>query len=119
MGVAMKIKKMQVLMILILALTTGCAFAAVSLAEQAIRYAAEQEGKHTSLAKAKEDVGVLRACLAPMYMLTAKPAQTPATRDIAEMMPSAKMVPQIVQPASTAIAASPRPEIVTASEEKK
>ena len=114
----MKTKILQVLMILVIAVAGICC-AAVSFAEQATRYAAEQEGKHIFLAQTKEDMGALRSCLMPLYRPVARPELTSASPDVSAAMPSAKIVPSIVQPNSTAIAASPRPEIVTGSEEKK
>jgi len=114
----MKTKKMQVLMILVIA--TACvAFAAVSFAEQAAKYAAEQEGKHMFLAQTKEDMSALRSCLMPLYRPAVKPELTAATPNMSTVMPSAKMIPSLVQPDSTAIAASPRPEITTGSQENK
>ena len=117
-GEVMKTKKLQALMILMIVMACiSCA--AASFSEQAVRYAVEQEGKHMSLVQAKEDVGVLRACLAPTYGIVVKPEFTVASASICSMVPPAKMVPSLVQPDSTAIAASPRPEITTGSEEKR
>lgn len=114
----MKTKILQVFMILVIAIA-GIYCASVSFAEQAARYAAEQEGKHIFLAQTKEDMNALRSCLIPLYRTAARPEFTPASSDVSTVMPSAKMVPSIVQPNSTAIAASPRPEIITGSEDKK
>ncbi|MEI6863108.1 MAG: hypothetical protein WCK38_01755 [Candidatus Omnitrophota bacterium] len=113
----MKTKKLQVLMILVIA--TACVlFAALSFAEQAAKYAAEQEGKHMFLAQTKEDMSALRSCLMPLYRPAVRPELTTAAPNVSAMIPSAKMVPSIVQPDSTAIAASPRSEITTGSGEK-
>jgi len=114
----MKTKMLQTLMILVI-VVAGTYCAAVSFAEQAARYAAEQEGKHIYLAQTKEDMNALRSCLMPLYRPAAKPELTGASPDVSAMMPSAKMVPSLVRPDATAIAASPRPEIVTGPEEKK
>ena len=113
----MKTKKLQVLMILVIVM--ACIFAAKSFAEQAARYAAEQEGKHVFLAQTKEDMNTLRSCLEPLYRPAVKPELGGAAPKVSAMMPSAKIMPSIVQPDSTAIAASPRPEIATGSGEKK
>ena len=114
----MKTKKLQPLMILVIA-TVCISFAAISFAEQAAKYAAEQEGKHIFLAQTKEDVNALRSCLMPLYRPAARPELAAAVPNVSAMIPPAKMAPSLVQPASTAIAASPRPEITTGSEEKK
>ncbi|MCX5680498.1 MAG: hypothetical protein NTZ95_07670 [Candidatus Omnitrophica bacterium] len=114
----MKTRKLQVLMILMIAV--GCIHcAALSFAEQAARYAAEQEGKHMFLAQTREDVSALRSCLMPLYRPAARPELAAATPSVLAMIPSANMVPSLVQPDSTAIAASPRSEITTGSEDKR
>jgi hypothetical protein len=112
----MKVKKLQVLMIVISALAMACVFQTVSAGEQTTRYAAEQEGKHIFLAQAKEDIGALRSCLMPHYRPSVKPELNPGVSNISAVMPSAQMAPPIVQPDPTAIAASPRPEIMTGAE---
>ena len=112
----MKTRKLQVLMILTIAAV--CVLAAVSFAETTAKYTAEQEGKHMFLARTKEDVNAIRSCLAPIYGL-AKPPLTAVSTGISSIVPPAKMMPSLVQPDSTAIAASPRPEITTGSEKKK
>lgn len=117
----MKTKKLKALMILVIAIA-GVYCATVSFAEQAARYAAEQEGKHLFLVQTKEDMNALRSCLMPLYRPAAKPELAGAaslTSGVSAMMPSAKIIPSIVQPDSTAIASSPRPEITTGPEEKK
>lgn len=113
----MKTTRSQLLMILVI--STACVFAAVSFAEQTAMYSAEQEGKHMSLAKAREDMNILRACLSPIYRIVSKTEPVAMTPSISDMVPPAKIAPPIVQPDSTAIAASPRPEITTGSEDKK
>lgn len=114
----MKAKKLQVFMISII--VAACVFlATLSFAEQAAKYAAEQEGKHMFLAQTNEDMNALRACLMPLYRPAAKPELAAAAPNVSTMLPSAKMVSSLVQPDSTAIAASPRPEITTGSGDKK
>jgi len=116
-GEVMKTRKLQMLMILVIA--TACVFAAVSFAEQAARYTAEQEGKHVFLTQTKEDMNTLRSCLMPLYRPAAKPELAAAAPSVSAMVPSAKMIPSLVQPDSTAIAASPRREMAAGSTEKK
>lgn len=113
----MKIKKMQLLMTLALVLATTCAFNAVSAGEQAARYTAGQEGKHIFLAEAREDMAALRSCLLPIYRPAARPELAGAGSSISSAIPPAQMAPSIVQPDSTAIAASPRPEIKTLAQD--
>ena len=113
----MKTRNLQVLMILMIAMV--CALEAVCFAEQTARYAAEQEGKHVFLTQTKEDMDALRSCLMPLYRPAAKPELATAAPNISAMIPPAKMVPSLVQPDSTAIAASPRPEITAGPKEKK
>jgi len=107
----MKTKILKILMILVTA--TACVFVAASFAGQTAKYASEQEGKHVFLVQAKEDMNALRSCLMPLYRPAAKPDLTSGAPLVSEVMPSAKMVPSLVQPDSTAIAAAPRAEITT------
>jgi len=102
-------------MILVIA-TASVYSAAAVFANQAARYAAEQEGKHMFLAQTKEDVGALRSCLTPLYRPAAKPELASAATNVMAMIPPAMMVPSLVQPDSTAIAASPRSEITAGQE---
>lgn len=116
-GAVMKNRKSQALMIF--AAATACAiFAVLSFAGQAASYVAEQEGKHIFLAQTKEDMGELRSCLTPFYRPAAKPELSTAAPNVSAVMPPATIIPSIVQPAQTAIAASPRPEITTGMEDK-
>jgi hypothetical protein len=116
----MKTKRIKLHMTLALALMVGCAFVAVCSGGQAAQYIADQEGKQVHLAKAKEDMVALRSCLAPCYKSAAKLLEiTASVSDVAVIVPSAAIMPSIVKPDSTAIAASPRSEIKTGPEEKK
>lgn len=114
----MNIRRLQVIMILFVA--AACAyFAAVSFAGQAANYTAEQEGKQMYLAQTREDMSALRACLMPLYRPAVKPELAAMPSNVSMAMPQARMMPSLIQPDPTAIAASPRPEIMTASEDKK
>ena len=100
-------------------LLTACVLAAVSSSEQTATYAAEQEKKHIFLAEVKENVDVLYSCLTALYRPLVRPALMAVSPDISELVPSASAVSSNIQPDQTAIAASPRREIITGSEEKK
>lgn len=112
-------KSLRIFTIEALVLSVACVLTAVSSGEQTATYAAGQEKKHIFLAEVRENIDVLHYCLSTHYRPSVEPDLMAASPSISTLIPSAGIIASPIQPDQTAIAASPRREIITGSEEKK
>lgn len=111
-------KSLRVFTAMALVLSMACVLSAVSSGEQTATYAAGQAKKHIFLAEVRENIDVLHSCLATHYRPSVEPNLTSAVPNISALVPPAAVIASPIQPDNTAIAASPRQEITTGSEEK-
>jgi len=110
-------KSLRIFTILTFVLSMACVLSAVSSGEQTATYAAGQEKKHIFLAEVRENIDVLHSCLATHYRPSVEPNITAVSSNISALVPPAAVIAPVIQPDQTAIAASPRREITTGSEE--
>jgi hypothetical protein len=111
-------KSLRVFTVMTLILSMACVLSAASSGEQTATYAAGQEKKHIFLAEVRENIDVLHSCLATHYRPSVEPNLTAVAPNISALVPPAAVIASVIQPDHTAIAASPRQEIITGSDEK-